>query len=158
MVLRLCREDGHKKLLAQVNVWQSAQLTAPRVFCGIFTHQLNHATKVKVSQHRWKACGSNGKHLTAFLRGRIPLCVTHKWISSSSVLAVSASPARRWSQQSALNCLRYEFGVFQCQAFSQCHWLLAHGGFRSNQHTDAKRAEKVRRVRSYALDRLVSYV
>eukprot|EP00903_Cladosiphon_okamuranus_P006776 g6606.t1 len=46
-------EDGHKKLLAQVNVWQGAQKTTPRVFCGIYTHQPNHATKVKAIQDTW---------------------------------------------------------------------------------------------------------
>eukprot|EP00752_Nemacystus_decipiens_P004621 g4218.t1 len=46
-------EDSHKKLLAQVNVWQGARRTSPRVFCGIFTHQTNHATKVKAIQDTW---------------------------------------------------------------------------------------------------------
>ena len=50
VILRVCREDDHKKLLAQVNVWQNAQKTTPRVFCGIYTHQPNHETKLKVSQ------------------------------------------------------------------------------------------------------------
>lgn len=45
------REDGHKKLLAQVDVWQRAQKTTPRVFCGIYTHQTNHVTKTKVSSN-----------------------------------------------------------------------------------------------------------
>ena len=45
------RDDDHKKLLSQVDVWLGGALIkkAPRVFCGIYTHQPNHATKVKVS-------------------------------------------------------------------------------------------------------------
>lgn len=42
------REDDHEKLFSQVNVWQGALKKIPRVFCGIYTHQTNHATKVKV--------------------------------------------------------------------------------------------------------------
>ncbi|CAM9666863.1 unnamed protein product [Ectocarpus sp. 12 AP-2014] len=38
-------EDDHKKLLDQTHVWQGARKTTPRVFCGIYTHQNNHATK-----------------------------------------------------------------------------------------------------------------
>eukprot|EP00752_Nemacystus_decipiens_P004620 g4217.t1 len=53
LVYEITSEDGHKKLLAQVNIWEGAQMTTPRVFCGIFTHQANHATKVKAIKETW---------------------------------------------------------------------------------------------------------
>lgn len=42
------REDGHKKLLNQVEVWGGAAKGTPRIFCGIYTYHKNHQTKVKV--------------------------------------------------------------------------------------------------------------
>lgn len=48
VILPLLREDDHKKLLAQVDVWQHAEKATPKVFCGIFTHHPNHSTQVKV--------------------------------------------------------------------------------------------------------------
>ncbi|CAB1112839.1 unnamed protein product [Ectocarpus sp. CCAP 1310/34] len=48
-------EDDHKKLLAQIDVWERTQKGAPRIFCGIYTHEMNHATKVRVGQ-QWTPC------------------------------------------------------------------------------------------------------
>lgn len=45
------RNDGHKQLLNQVDVWGGAAKLAPRIFCGIYTYQKNHQTKVKVSNN-----------------------------------------------------------------------------------------------------------
>ncbi|CAB1119605.1 unnamed protein product [Ectocarpus sp. CCAP 1310/34] len=44
------RNDDHKKLLAQVRVWEGAAKTAPRIFCGISTRHQNHRTNVKVGR------------------------------------------------------------------------------------------------------------
>lgn len=54
-ILILFREDDHKKLLDQTHVWQGARKTTPRVFCGIYTHQNNHATKVKASGRLYRS-------------------------------------------------------------------------------------------------------
>lgn len=48
----LRRSDGHKKLLDQVDVWGGSAKLSPRIFCGIYTYQKNHETKVKVSVSR----------------------------------------------------------------------------------------------------------
>lgn len=42
------RNDGHKQLIDQVEVWGVAAKTAPRILCGIYTYHNNHQTKVKV--------------------------------------------------------------------------------------------------------------
>lgn len=42
------RNDNHKKLIDQVDVWAGAAKTKPRIFCGIYTYHKNHFTKVKV--------------------------------------------------------------------------------------------------------------
>lgn len=44
----LPRKDDNKKLIDQVDVWGGSAKLTPRIFCGIFTHKKNHATKVKV--------------------------------------------------------------------------------------------------------------
>ncbi|CAN0346077.1 unnamed protein product, partial [Ectocarpus fasciculatus] len=46
-------EDDHKKLLTQIDVWDGAEKGAPRIFCGIYTHEKNHATKVKAVKETW---------------------------------------------------------------------------------------------------------
>lgn len=42
------RNDNHKQLIDQVDVWGGAAKTAPRIFCGVYTYHANHATKIKV--------------------------------------------------------------------------------------------------------------
>lgn len=43
------RNDNHKRLIDQVDVWAGSTKTKPRIFCGIYTYEKNHYTKVKVS-------------------------------------------------------------------------------------------------------------
>ncbi|CAM9225967.1 unnamed protein product, partial [Pylaiella littoralis] len=38
-------EDDHKKLLAHIDAWEDAAKASPRIFCGIFTHKINHSTR-----------------------------------------------------------------------------------------------------------------
>ncbi len=43
------RNDNHKQLVAQIDVWAIAAKATPKIFCGIYTYHKNHHTKVKVS-------------------------------------------------------------------------------------------------------------
>eukprot|EP00903_Cladosiphon_okamuranus_P008045 g7759.t1 len=46
-------DDNHKKLIDQVDVWAGAAKTKPRIFCGIYTYEKNHHTKVKAIKETW---------------------------------------------------------------------------------------------------------
>ncbi|CAM9231942.1 unnamed protein product [Ectocarpus fasciculatus] len=46
-------DDDHKKLLAQIRVWEAAAKTEPRIFCGISTRHQNHHTNVKAIKETW---------------------------------------------------------------------------------------------------------
>ena len=129
VVLRLCRDDGNKQLLGQVNVWQGAKKTTPRIFCGIFTHQANHATKMKASQYRLQEkFKGNGLSLHS--------CVDDFDFVVNYFCCVGASyetlVSTRCAQQSKL-------GIACCQPLCQCHLLVAHGKDRNDHHTSANR-------------------
>lgn len=46
----ILRNDNHKQLIDQVDVWGGAAKLKPRILCGIYTYENNHNTKVKVSK------------------------------------------------------------------------------------------------------------
>lgn len=48
IISRHIRNDKHKQLIDQVDVWGGAAKASPRIFCGIYTYHANHFTKVKV--------------------------------------------------------------------------------------------------------------
>lgn len=98
------REDDHKKLLAQVDVWRGAARAAPRIFCGIYTHQKNHKTNVKVSQLskepntiRWNSC------VAVLLMGRSSYLLARVCARSRSPVLRGCS---RTYRQLAIGCRR----------------------------------------------------
>lgn len=49
------RNDNHKQLIDQIDVWGGAAKLKPRILCGVYTYENNHDTKVKVSEARARA-------------------------------------------------------------------------------------------------------
>lgn len=48
--ITITRNDNHKQLIDQIDVWGGAAKTKPRILCGVYTYEKNHSTKVKVSK------------------------------------------------------------------------------------------------------------
>lgn len=91
---KLCRNDNHKQLIDQVDVWGGSAKTNPRILCGIYTYEKNHFTKVKVRA----SIGSTLSHSIRLISNSVRCLYSVRYAWAGFVLGRSPKETSKWSR------------------------------------------------------------